>query len=235
MKRLMLSIGLLCLSGCAIAPSRETATVAYDFGPVETLQHTATRPRLSSGIVVDAVTAPAWMDNSSMYYRLAYQNAASPQRYAESRWVMSPAALLTARLRVRVAQTSEEMVVRVNTTPGNVDSLTIELVEFDQIFDQPDRSRVVAAARATLRGGDGSRMDRVFVIERPAATPDAAGGARALTQASDELISRIIDWVPGAQPGTRPDQAASLKATSTSTREPAQAHKVSSNLPIPRD
>ena len=33
MKSLMLSIGLLFVSGCAIAPPRETTTVAYDFGP----------------------------------------------------------------------------------------------------------------------------------------------------------------------------------------------------------
>jgi cholesterol transport system auxiliary component len=218
MKRVLLSIGLLCLSACSLSPPRETTTTAYDFGPVQASQHTAASPRLSSRIVVDGVTAPAWMDNSGMYYRLAYQNAASPQRYAESRWVMSPAALLTARLKSQVAQASEGMVVRANMSARDEYSLTIELNEFDQIFERPDRSHVVVALRVTLRGGDGSRIERAFAIEQPASAPDAAGGARALTQASDELIQSIIDWVAGAQSGAPPKQAASLDAITARMR-----------------
>jgi cholesterol transport system auxiliary component len=209
MKQLLLSIGLLCLSACALSPPRQTVTTAYDFGPVQGFRHTAAGPRLTSAVVVDGVTAPAWMDNSGMYYRLAYQNAASPQRYAESRWVMSPAALLTARLKSRVAQASEGMVVRANNRATGEYNLTIELDEFDQIFERPDQSHVVVALRATLRGGDGSRIELAFATEQPASTPDAAGGARALTQASDELIQRIIDWGAGAQSGVPPEQAAS--------------------------
>ncbi|HTS52476.1 MAG TPA: ABC-type transport auxiliary lipoprotein family protein [Burkholderiales bacterium] len=215
MKRLLLSFGLLCLSACALSPPRQTEMTAYDFGPVQASQQTAANPRMSGRIVVDAVTAPAWMDSSGMYYRLAYQNAASPQRYAESRWVMSPAALFATRLKSRMAQAREGMVVRINNSPGEQYKLTIELDEFDQIFDRPDRSRVVISLRVTLRSGDGSRVERVFDAEEAAPTPDAAGGARALTQASDGLIQRIIDWVAGAQWGAPPEQAASLKAIPT--------------------
>ena len=212
MKKLLLSIGLLGLSACALSPSREIATTAYDFGPAQSFAHAAATPTLSARIVVDGVTAPAWMDNSGMYYRLAFQNAASPQRYAESRWVMSPAALLAARLKSCVAQASEGMVVVANNNARDERNLKIELDEFDQIFDRPDQSRVVIALRATLRTSDGSQTERVFVTEQRASTPDAAGGARALTQASDELIQRIIDWVASAQSGAPPEQAASLKA-----------------------
>jgi cholesterol transport system auxiliary component len=220
MKGLLLGIGLLCLSACALSPSRGIATTSYDFGPVQAFRHTAASPRLRSGIVVAGVTAPAWMDNSSMHYRLAYQNAASPQRYAESRWVMSPAALFTAMLKSRVAQASEGMMVRANTnnSAGDEYNLTIELDEFDQIFERPDRSRVVIALRATLRGGDGSRIERAFATEQPASTPDAAGGVRALTEASDELIQRIIDWVAGAQSGAPLEQADTLKAITAKMR-----------------
>jgi cholesterol transport system auxiliary component len=218
MKKLLLSIGLLCLSACSLSPSRQIATTAYDFGPVQAFQHTATSRGLSGRIVVDAVTAPAWMDNSGMYYRLAYRNAASPQPYAESRWVMSPAALLAARLKSRAAQASEGMVVRTNNSPGDVYNLTIELDEFDQIFDRPDRSHVVVALRASLHGSDGSRIERAFATEQLASTPDAAGGARALTQASDALIQRVIDWVAESQSGLPSEQAASLNAIPTKIR-----------------
>ncbi len=40
---------------------------------------------------------------------------------------------------------------------------------------------------------------RVFVVQRPAATADAAGGAAALASASDELIGQMVRWVDGAR------------------------------------
>ena len=156
MKKLLLSIGLLGLSACSLSPPREVATTAYDFGPVQAFQHTGASPRLTSGIVVDGVTAPAWMDNSGMYYRLAYQNAASPQRYAESRWVMSPAALLAAHLKSRVAQVSEGTVV--HTTDSARDA-----------YNLPDRARRVRSdfratgskSRCHCPAGDAARRRRL--------------------------------------------------------------------------
>jgi len=39
---------------------------------------------------------------------------------------------------------------------------------------------------------------RDFSVERPANTPDAEGGVRALIGASDEAVDQLIDWTVGA-------------------------------------
>ena len=123
------------------------------------------------------------------------------------------------------------MVARANNSARDEYNLMIELDEFDQIFERPDRSHVVIALRVTLRGGDGSRIERAFATEQPASTPDAAGGARALTQASDELIQRIIDWVAGAQSGAPPEQAgtegANREAALGRSKSPIPAYPIS--------
>jgi cholesterol transport system auxiliary component len=35
---------------------------------------------------------------------------------------------------------------------------------------------------------------RSFSVERPASTPDAEGGVRALIEASDEAVDQLVDW-----------------------------------------
>jgi ABC-type uncharacterized transport system auxiliary subunit len=68
-----------------------------------------------------------------------------------------------------------------------------ELFEFEQVFDQPGRSRGVLRLRATLEG-KGIWAQRTFVIEKPAPTADAAGGVTALSQCADELVALIGEW-----------------------------------------
>ncbi|HNK52849.1 MAG TPA: ABC transporter, partial [Ottowia sp.] len=38
---------------------------------------------------------------------------------------------------------------------------------------------------------------RSFSVRRPAPTPDAAGGAQALRDATDEALRQLIDWLAG--------------------------------------
>jgi ABC-type uncharacterized transport system auxiliary subunit len=118
------------------------------------------------------------MDHSPMYYRLAYQNAANPMPYAQSQWVMSPAALLTERLRSRFASSTPSEVRMVSAGDPASYALRAELFEFEQVFDRPDRSRGVLRLRATLEG-KGVWAQRTFAIEKPAPTADAAGGVSA--------------------------------------------------------
>jgi len=57
---------------------------------------------LRQSLLIYDVSAPAWLDSPSIYYRLAYQDAARPQAYADSRWVMSSRELFAVRLRGRL-------------------------------------------------------------------------------------------------------------------------------------
>jgi cholesterol transport system auxiliary component len=198
MRPLAVVILLFACAGCSLMASKEPAKADFDFGPLAAARTSDASQSAQAIIVVYDITAPAWMDHSPMYYRLAYQNAANPMPYAQSQWVMSPAALLTERLRSRFAASTPSEVRTVSAGDPAIYALRAELFEFEQVFDRPDRSRGVLRLRATLEG-KGVWAQRTFAIEKPAPTADAAGGVSALTQCSDELAALIVEWVAASQ------------------------------------
>ena len=220
MRLIAVVIVLFACSGCSLMASKEPTKAEFDFGPVAAAPTSdASRPA-QAYIVVHDITAPAWMDHSPMYYRLAYQNAANPMPYAQSQWVMSPAALLTERLRSRFAASTPSEVRTVSAGDPASYGLRAELFEFEQVFDRPDRSRGVLRLRATLEG-NGVWAQRTFAIEKPAPTADAPGGVSALTQCSDELAALIVEWVASSQASAQEaahTQALAGRARATSTQ-----------------
>ena len=193
MRQLALVLVLCVISGCSLMTSRAPPKTEFDFGP-ETSAPADPAPLSQVQLVVYDVSAPTWMEGTAMYYRLAYQNAAVPLPYAESEWVMSPAALLTQRLRSSAAVHGDGGARLVGVHTPAVYRLHSELLEFEQIFDAPDRSHGVLRLRATLEG-EGVWAQRTFDIERPAPTPNAAGGVTALTECSNELARLLEGWV----------------------------------------
>jgi cholesterol transport system auxiliary component len=200
MKYLAPVIAFLSCTGCGLISSREPPRIDFDLG-----QPSSTAPKTDSFSGADLriydITAPPWIDHSSMYYRLAYRNAANPLPYARSEWVMSPAALLTQRLRSSLSDSREGQIRRVGTRAAGVYALRSELAEFEQVFDQPGRSRGVIRLRVTLEG-EGIWAQRTFLVDKPAPTADAGGGVIALTECADELASSIAQWVASAPSNT---------------------------------
>jgi cholesterol transport system auxiliary component len=204
MSRLLLSGMTLVLAGCHLLASHDIAKTAFDFGVPPTAE-TQTGNPLSANVVVTNIVAPGWMDNSSMYYRLTYRNAANPLPYANSQWVMSPAALLTQRLRWTLGASNEGGSGR-GRGRSNRESFVLrsELIEFEQIFDRPTASHGVLRLRATLeQQRDARRTQRTFTIEKPAPTPDAIGGVKALSLCADELSNAVTEWIIGELSGSR--------------------------------
>jgi len=195
MSRFLLAVSVIALTGCHFLGTHDAAKTAFDFGMPETHASRHVPETLPANLIVANIVAPGWMDNSSMYYRLTYRNAANPLPYANSQWVMSPAALLTQRLRWTLGA-GDEGASKSGGSTREAYLLRGELIEFEQIFDQPDKSRGVLRLRATLEGQrDGRRTQRTFEIERPAPTPDAAGGVKALSLCADELSDSVTEWV----------------------------------------
>jgi cholesterol transport system auxiliary component len=208
MRELLLLLVLCVLPGCSLWPSRAPQKTDFDFGPEANASSDPSPPLSQAQVVVYDIGAPAWMDGTTMYYRLAYQNAAIPLPYAQSEWVMSPPALLTERLRSSIAVYGNGGNRRSSEDAPVPYALRAELVEFEQIFDAPDRSRGVLRLRATLEG-PGVWAQRTFAVERPAPTLNAAGGVTALTECSDEVVGLLAEWVlatrTAAHPGSRTD------------------------------
>ena len=192
MLRAALLLSLAALAGCAI-PQAHDGIANYDFGLPRSDKETG--PRLQHDLVVAAVSEPAWMDNSGIYYRLAYQDPTRPQAYGQSRWVMPPATLLGQRLRASIARASMAGVFAPADGVRADYTLRLELEEFSQVFDAKDKSRAVVRLRASLIRNRGPVTQQSFGIERAAATPDAEGGVRALIAASDEAGNSLIDWL----------------------------------------
>lgn len=179
---------LLMLNGCSSWPAKDGASIAtYDFGlPRQSAPHQTTR---IAGLEISPASAPVWLDSPAILYRLAYHNAARLEPYADSRWAAPPAALLTLRLR--------QALPTANDTPSEPKRLRVELEEFSQVFDTPQSSRVLLRAHVSLTQGNEQtkRKEHTFTLERPTQTPDAAGAASALAQASDEFIDAVLNWL----------------------------------------
>ena len=193
MSRAALLLSLALLAGCALGPQPRVGMANYDFGLPRTDREST--PRLQHNLIVADVAAPAWMDGTGIYYRLAYQDAARPQAYALSHWVMSPAALLGQRLRAGIARASAGGVFTPADGVRTGYTLRLELEEFSQVFDSAERSRAVLRLRASLTKNHEIVAQRSFDVERAAATPNAEGGVRALVAASDEAGDKLIDWL----------------------------------------
>ena len=188
---------LLASAACSLAPSGRDEVAAYDFGTAAAREG---GPRLRQPLLVYEVSGPAWMDTASIHYRLAYRDASRPQAYAGSRWVMPPAALLTIRLRQRLAGAGGGVILPADGLRTPV-ALRVELDEFTQVFDAEDRSRAVVRLRASLVGARALIAQKGFSVDQAAASQDAEGGVRALTAASDEVLEQLLDWVAASLRG----------------------------------
>jgi cholesterol transport system auxiliary component len=191
----------MLLTGCSVLEKPTRATV-FDFGAstVAVVQRPGDASRVP--VALADVEASSAFDSTAVLYRLGYADAQQLQPYAQARWSMSPAQLLRQRLRQALSQQS--MVMR----DGEVAMLRplvlrLELDEFSQRFDAPDKSagQVRVHATVTQSSGAGERLvaQRDFVADRPAPSADAAGGVRALTAATDAVVADIAQGMGGLQ------------------------------------
>ena len=187
------------LGGCASLQPQPKATV-YDFGPGAVSAVAANRMAPLPALVLADVEASAALDSTAVLYRLAYSDAQQLRPYAQTRWSMSPAQLLRQRLREQLGLRRPVLNAAQGVVAGKpAMNLHLDLDEFSQLFETADRSSGLLRLRATLgQGGEGAERllaQRSFVVQRPASSADAAGGVRALTQATDALIAEIDQWL----------------------------------------
>ena len=188
------------LTGCALV-DKPVRPAVYDFGPGPMASEAAQTAASLGVLALSEVDAGSALDNTAVLYRLAYTDAQQLLPYAQARWSMAPAQLVRQRLREVLGQRRTVL----NPGDGNVTGgkpaqvLRIDLEEFSQLFDAPAHSSGLVRLRATLVQGSaaGDRLlgQRSFVLQRPAPTPDAAGGVRALTAATNAAVDEIEQWL----------------------------------------
>ncbi len=188
---LILLIIYSILSGCALGPEKRDPPAVFDLGPPRAQP---VSPVINATVLIPAVSASPWLDTPNIMYRLAYRDAGRPEAYAQHRWVMSPALLLSERLRGRFAAATRGVV---NTQDGaRADySLRIELEDFSQSFDTANSSQANVRLRATLIDLNTRALhaQKSFGVARPAA-PNAPGAAQSLAVASDAVVEELLAW-----------------------------------------
>ncbi|MGH8809667.1 MAG: ABC-type transport auxiliary lipoprotein family protein [Noviherbaspirillum sp.] len=189
-----MSVVVAITTGCAVVGKQESATL-YDLGPLRAKQanQAGTLPALPPISIADIGT-PAWLDSRAIYFRLNYANEQQPRPYAESRWTMTPAQLLSQHLKSRIAYAGG---VALSTSDGALDVpvLRIDADDFTQNFDAPGQSNGQVDLRASVFKGRKLVAQKTFVRQAPAPSADAAGGTKALAAASDAVLADLIAWL----------------------------------------
>lgn len=205
MRTIPLSLALAAaLAGCGALPDKPSRPAMYDFGPGIAAPQPSTRIAPLPPLALAEIEAPAALDGSAMYYRLGYADAQQLRPYAQARWSMSPTHLVMAQLRETLGQRRALLVAgegpAVNRTDAKLpDVLRVELEEFSQLFQSPAASTGLIRLRATLvsvtPGGEKLLAQRSVVVQKPAPSADAAGGAQALAEATRAAADEIAQWL----------------------------------------
>ncbi len=199
------------LAACSALPDKPVRPTLYDFGPGAVSPPAAPAgPLLPAMALEDITTSGGALDNTALLYRLAYQDAQQLRPYAIARWSNPPAQLVRQRLREHLSLRRPVFHARdgvaIHRGQGSSDAkavlplrLRLELEEFSHLFMSPSASVGVIRLRATLvevtPAGEKFMGQRSVVAQRPAPSPDAPGGVRALSEATDAAIEELDQWL----------------------------------------
>lgn len=212
-RHILIFISTILLSACASSQQDAVQIRNFDFGPDPA---TPTATAAARGTVkipvilhVADISAPEWLDSTTIKYRLAYREPLSVLTYSTSRWVAPPSSQLTGRLKNALAGGAGVAGTTDIIRTGCV--LRISLEDFSQIFDSAAASHVSIRARASLAINESKKLlaQKTVVIERPTATADINGAVAGLATGGDALVSEIVKWLAATfDAGTVTGQAA---------------------------
>lgn len=198
---------ILLVSGCTAITQPKSTVAVYNFTAPETEEtdqrDTPNRskpdqPTEKHGkkILITPVTAPLWLDNRSIHYRLKYHDAAQSYTYADSRWSAPPAFLLTQQIKQQIAAITDHLVIKDSSMAIADYGLHIELDEFSHIFGSLNNSYVIIRFRASLVNNTHRLIaQKTFSSNQPAPTANAVGAVNAFSTASNQLIEDLINWL----------------------------------------
>lgn len=179
--------------------TRPTPTKYYDFGPmtktVASLNNNNAPGCRLPPIVLDSITAPHGLSSNLMLYRLLYANDQQTHNYANHRWNMTPAQLVTQRIKMRLAQNGFKLFDSGVIDKLNVLQLRLELEDFNHYFTDATHSYAQIQLRVSIIR-DRRLLDQTMLQQQVnAGTADAPGGAHAMRLAADELILHLSHWL----------------------------------------
>jgi cholesterol transport system auxiliary component len=181
-------VAMLIVSGCSLATPAAVSDLRYDLGPAPSA---STQSQPLPAVRVFEVRAPRSLESDDILYRLSYADPHRTAVYAHSHWTMPPALLLTQR--VRAALSAQGVVLAGGDIAAPL--LTVDLEQFEQVFDSEGESHGAITARATLMRGGEVLAQHTFIARAPATMPNAAAGVGALSAASDDFVAQLVAWL----------------------------------------
>lgn len=169
----------LALSACA-GNVRQQERAVFDLGPAAIVWQADALPLRRV-----EVAAPSWLATSAIHYRLLYAEPERRLAYTESRWAAPPAELV------------ERALNRQPAAHAGGCRLRLDIDEWVQVFDDPQRSSVVLELRATLlpMHGEEALARKAFAVAQAAPSADARGGVQAGTAAVRMAAGAVGGWL----------------------------------------
>ncbi len=176
------------LAGCGVGRSA-SAPRQLDLGAGVTAP-AGTLPA-NPPIVVPAAATAALLNETMVVWRVG--NSGQPQAYATYQWAAPPARLLTQRI---IDRLSLQGAVLQQNVGADLPQLRLSLQRFEQTFSEDGAT---SHGRLTLQAvlvKNTTVVDQVLIdLTVPTTTQDAAGGAVALRQATDQASEQVAQWL----------------------------------------
>jgi ABC-type uncharacterized transport system auxiliary subunit len=172
---------LLTLNACTGIGKVKPSAAIYDFG----LTANTSNEDTISFVFVNPISSAESLNTNRIRYRLNFENPTQVFTYAESHWASAPAELLTQKLKGMAG------------TPSLLGChLNLQLLAFDQVFDNTKSSSGIAQISASLFE---SRTHKLVATEQfqsqiSAEFADARGGVKALNVAGGEMLKKVLEW-----------------------------------------
>ncbi|RLA21769.1 MAG: hypothetical protein DRQ62_09030 [Gammaproteobacteria bacterium] len=173
-KKSVLGLSLLSMASACSVGSNPTMPVSHDLGSIALA---------NANSIPVTLTAPVWLWNQHIRYRLLYKDATAVAYYNLDRWEAPLPALLESRLKV--------------TGKRQAFTLQIQLTQFEQQFEMINNAHVVMSFTARVFSGDSNSLlaKRSFTLSHKTATPDADGAIAGFVILTEEANKDISIWL----------------------------------------
>jgi cholesterol transport system auxiliary component len=178
MKIPTIGLALFFVTACSVLPKTQPPPALHDFG--------LTLPTSADGMATQPkvrVSAPEWLADNRIHYRLLYAAPTQVRFYANDRWIAPPNALL-------------EQLFSLESSRWHY-PISLKLQVFEQQFEAPGQAKAIlrfTAITTPTRKGDMPRK-KDFLLQKACPTADAKGAVTAFADLAKQAVADVSAWL----------------------------------------